>query len=336
MQNEVERIIRDVGMMLTGVVDDDRIRQITGIVGVALRGCRIERECTDLSTEFSITNDEYIKHFVALKTVKGCSKRTLKYYKDTMTKFFMAVNKPVPTVETNDIRAYLAIRDRRDGVSKTTQNNELMVIRSFFATMLAEEYVHKNPTAKIEKIKTKKKQKEPYSEMEMERLRAACRRPIEAAIVEVLYSTGCRVGELIGMNVDDRDEDKVLVHGKGGKDRWVYLTPRATIALEKYLATRTDTKEAMFVGTIKSKRTVSDRITDSSVEQMVRSIGKRAGVQGVHPHRFRRTTATMALRRGMPIDQVSKLLGHEQISTTQIYAITDLQELERNHGKYIL
>lgn len=335
MASGIEAVISEVERMCVGFLTPDQVRQVAGVLGVALRDCVISKAETALSTEFAISNQEYTRRFIALKMVKGCSERTVRYYHSTLEKFFMMVTKPVPNIEANDIRAYLAVRERRDGLSKVTLDNELRGLRSFFHTMLAEEYISKDPTLKIEKIKAPKKVKKPFTELELEKIRAACSNEKQRAIVEVLYSTGCRVSELIGIDHDEIDGDQVIVHGKGAKDRICYLNPRAKLAVDAYMATRKDNFPALFIGENVCTHELSERIRDSSVESMLRRIGKRAGVDNVHPHRFRRTAATLALRRGMPIDQVSKMLGHDQISTTQVYAITDQYDLKRSHEKYM-
>lgn len=335
MSTGIEQVIGEVERMCVGFLTPDQIRQVTGVLGVALQDCVISKAETALSTEFAISNDEYVRRFIALKMVKGCSERTVRYYHKTLIHFFLMITKPVPNIEANDIRAYLAVRERRDGVSKTTMDNELRVVRSFFRTMLTEEYISRDPTLKIDKIKAPKKVKKPFSELELEKIRAACKNEKQRAIVEVLYSTGCRVSELVGIDRDEIDGDQVIVHGKGAKDRICYLNPRAKLAVDAYLATRKDNYPALFIGENICTHELSERIDKGSIEQIVRKIGKRAGVENVHPHRFRRTAATLALRRGMPIDQVSKMLGHEQLSTTQVYAITDQYDLKRSHEKYM-
>lgn len=336
MSNGIEPVISEVERMLCGIFTPDQIRQVSGTLGIVLRDCTITREETALSTDFAMSNEQYARMFLTLKTVKGCSPRTIKLYQQTLARFFLFVTKPLANIEANDIRAYLAMRERRNGVSKVTLNNELLHLRTFFHTMLAEEYIHKDPTLKIEKIKAPKKVKKPFSELELEQIRAACKTEKQRAIVEVLYSTGCRVSELVGIDRDEIDGDQVIVHGKGDKDRIVYLNPRARLAIDAYLKTRKDNFPALFIGENVCTKELTERIDKSSVEGMMRRIGKRAGVENVHPHRFRRTAATLALRRGMPIDQVSKMLGHEQLSTTQVYAITDQYDLKRSHEKYMI
>jgi site-specific recombinase XerD len=298
----------------------------------------LTREEIALSTDVLPANEQFLKRFIAIKTIKGCAASTLKYYALCMAQFFKMVQKPVRDITTNDIRYYLAIRAKVCG--KVTLDNELRVLRSFFDTMLSEGAVQHDPTKRIDKIKCAKKVKSPFTELEMERIRQACTNRAglnkkHLAIVEVLYSTGCRVSELAGINRDEIDGDRVLVTGKGNKQRYVYLNPRAAVTLEAYLKTRTDSFPALFVGQNITTKEVTPRMDKSSTESIIRGIGKRAGVKNCHPHRFRRTAATTAMRRGMPIEQVSKMLGHEQLTTTQLYAITDEQDVQRAHARYL-
>lgn len=335
MQTEKEQVVRQIERMCVGFLTAEQIRQVSAAITIALQNRTISAEQTAISTQFAISNEEYVRRFLAIKAVKGCSERTLGYYTKQLRSFFLAVTKSVPSIDTMDIRAYLAVRERRDGVSKCTQDNELRILRTFFHTMLAEEYITKDPTARIDKIKAPSKARLPFTEYDLEKIRRACLDEKQLAIVEMLYSTGCRVSELVGMDRDEIRQDEVIVHGKGNKDRVCYINPRARIALENYLKTRKDHYPALFVGENCTTHVISERMRKDSVGSMLRRIGKRAGVEDVHAHRFRRTAATIALQRGMPIEQVSKMLGHEQIGTTQIYVSIDQNDIKRAHQKYL-
>lgn len=313
-------------------------------------------EITARETALAIRNEDknawYLKKFLIAKTVKGCTERTIRLYGKELPKILQAINKTVDEITTDDIRYYLAVRERRDGVTKTTVNNELRYLRSFFGWLTAEELLTRNPTAKLDAIKAPKKKKEAFSELDVERLRSGCRNAKETAIVEILLSTGCRVTELTLMKNEDINGNTVVVHGKGNKDRTVYLNAKAQIAIERYVNERNDHNPYLFPKMIQISRMQRNKLrnayrypenveadghTDkSSVEQLIRRLGKRSEVKGAHPHRFRRTCATFALRRGMPIEQVSKMLGHEQISTTQIYLDLDERDMEQAHRKYVV
>lgn len=297
-------------------------------------------------------NMQLIKRFLVAKTVQGRTKRTIEVYGKNLKKALEEINKPVPEVTADDIRFYLAMRERRDGVSKVTCNNELRALRSFFAWLHNEGILPRNPTITIDAIRSPKVKKDAFSELDVERLRGACADEKQAAVVELLLSTGCRVTELVTMRLSEVEGGSVLVHGKGQKDRKVFLNAKAQFALEKYISKRNDDNPYLFPKTMSAaefpkkmdKRRAWMRaecvyedghMDKSSVEQLCKRIGKRAGVKNVHPHRFRRTCATFALRKGMPIEQVSKMLGHEQISTTQIYLDLDERDLEISHRKYV-
>jgi len=334
--------IREIVRKCSAWASREQLASLESSMTIALNGLELSKLETALSTDVETPNEWYVKQFFAVKMVKGLSEKSLKYYLQTVKAFLREVERPIPKVTANDIRYYLAVRETRDHVSKTTLGNELRNLRSFFSTLFVEEIIPKNPTARIDAVKTEKKVKKPFTEMEVEQLRAACvnRKGLNKkhlAIVEFLYSTGCRVGELVLVKRSDIEGDRVLVHGKGSKDRYVYLNPRAIMALQSYLETRHDDCQYVFVGEkcCDPNWIGTKPMSTSSVEAIIRTLGKRAKLDNCHPHRFRRTAATLALKRGMPIEQVSKMLGHEQISTTQIYAITEEADLYAAHKKYM-
>ena len=316
-----------------------------------------EYEVDKRHTEVMVINEDdnqmLIRRFITAKIVKGLSDRTLEYYKNTIDQFIDRMQKNIADVTADDIRLYIALRRKKDGVTDTTAGNELRNLRTFYNWLYTEEIIASNPISKVEPIKQKKTKKEAFSEYEIELIRNECRTSRETAMVEILLSTGCRVNELAHIKKTDIKNDSILVHGKGDKDRIVYLNAKAQIALERYMSEREDKSEYIFPkcsGNIKDKRInsvkrnwykykdmVANEPSDvANIETTVRRIGNRAGVKNTHPHRFRRTCATFALRRGMPIEQVSKMLGHEQISTTQIYLDLAEEELEQAHKKYVV
>ncbi|HIY02713.1 MAG TPA: tyrosine-type recombinase/integrase [Candidatus Blautia faecipullorum] len=315
----------------------------------------IGKRSTELSVVDRTSDQALIQRFITAKVVKGLSERSLQYYTTTIRFFLDYIHKNITEVTSDDIRLYIAMRVKRDGVTDVTAGNELRNLRSFYNWLYTEELIKTNPVSKVESIKQKKTKKEAFTEYEIELIRNACRTARETAIVEVLLSTGCRVNELAHIKRDEVKENSVLVHGKGNKDRTVYLNAKAHIAIERYMSERSDKSEYIFPKSTvtflgrdtrlnsmrenwyKEPELVANKPPDiSSIEHIVRDIGKRAGVEKVHPHRFRRTCATLALRRGMPIEQVSRMLGHEQISTTQIYLDLSEQDLEQAHRKYVV
>ena len=298
-------------------------------------------------------NQMLVRKFITAKIVKGLSERTLKYYKETIDQFLRRMQKNISDVTADDIRLYIALRRKKDGVTDTTAGNELRNLRSFYNWLYTEELIKSNPISKIESIKKAKTKKNAFTEYEIELIRGKCNTARETAIIETLLSTGCRVNELVHIKREDVKGDSVLVHGKGNKDRIVYLNAKAHIALERYMDERKDKSKFLFPKSSASLQDnrirtmrgdwykIPDMVMDepadiSSIEATVRKIGKRAGVKKTHPHRFRRTCATFALRRGMPIEQVSKMLGHEQISTTQIYLDLTEEDLAQAHRKYVV
>lgn len=321
---------------------------------IIMKDINIEQMETQLALPNRALNHEFINRFLAAKLVKGCTERTISQYRVELSKIITKLRKSVLEITSDDIRLYLAVRMTQDGISKVTANNELRYMRSFFAWLNDEELIAKNPTAKIDAIKQEKRKKKALTEMECEKLREACRTSQEIAIIELLLSTGCRVSELCGMQIDEVKDSKIVVKGKGNKYRTVYLTAKAQLALDKYLADRKDANPYIFPKSIKfteeegiklrgqkewykhPEAIAEGKRNTSSIESVVRSIGKRAGVENVHPHRFRRTSATFALRRGMPLEMVSKMLGHENLATTQIYLDLTEEELEAAHRKYVI
>lgn len=289
---------------------------------------------TDIKVYETTLNEKAVRMFFIAKSVQGCTKRTIQYYGTVIRQFITFMNdKPVNQIDANDIRYFLAVKKERDNNKDTNINNMRRVLSSFFGWLYEEEYIQKNPMTKIKGIRVEKRVKKPFKDSELEKLRyeaAGDKRLV--ALLEVLLSTGCRISEVSGMNRSDLEDDEIVVYGKGKKERTVYLNARAKMALERYLNTRIDDNTAMFV----SRDKPYDRLLVSRMGQELRELGKRAGVNDVHPHRFRRTSATLALNRGMPIEQVQMMLGHENIETTTLYAISAQEAVKANHKKYVV
>jgi site-specific recombinase XerD len=332
----------------------DAVTEVDAILGEY----EIQRRSTEVALLSEDRNEYLFKKFLMAKIVKGCTDRTVKYYGSTLDFIFERIHKTADEVTADDIRYYMAVRQKKDGVSKVTIGNEQRVLGSFYTYLVSEEIICKNPMAKVERIKCRKKKKNAFTEIESEKIRDAAKNARERAIVEVLFSTGCRVTELVSIKISDIDKDKMIVHGKGEKDRMVYLNAKAVIAIERYLAERNDNNPYLFCGGyyVQEKRGClyqnakngewykdaelvhpSNPADKGTIEQLMRRLKKRSGItSGCYPHKFRRTCATMALKRGMPIEQVSKMLGHENIATTQIYLDIDESELEQAHRKYVV
>lgn len=310
------------------------------------------KKVTDLVLTDADQNADYIKKFLIAKTVKGCAKRTIQVYGDILKKAIPKINKNVVDITTEDIRFYLATRQITDGVSKVTANNERLALSSFFSYLYLEEYIKKNPMLRIEKIKEEKKRREALTEYEIEKMRSYLKNDLrKKAIFEGLLSTGCRVKEFSEIKIDDIHANRIKVIGKGNKERFVYLNTKAQIAIDEYLKERNDNNPYLFARSLhrigrnkgwcknwwkmKSKVHPTKNVDSSYIEATVRTIGKQCGIEKVHPHKFRRTCATMAMRKGMPIAQVAQMLGHESISTTQIYLDLNKEELAESHKNYV-
>lgn len=280
-----------------------------------------------------ISNQEYLKMFIEAKQIEGCSARTLQYYQVTIEHLLKNIDTVIRKITTDEIRTYLAEYQQRNNCSKVTVDNVRRNISSFFSWLEEEDYILKSPMRRIHKIKTKQPVKEIISDEMIERLRDNCRCSRDLAMIDLLYSTGIRVGELVGLNISDIDfeERECVVYGKGDKERRVYFDAKAKLHLQNYINSRTDTNPALFV-TLDSPY---ERLKISGVEIRVRELGRKLNIEKIHPHKFRRTMATMAIDKGMTIEQVQKLLGHIKIDTTMEYAMVNQNNVKNSHRKYI-
>ena len=289
---------------------------------------------TQNNQTYPYTNIEYMDMFISAKRIEGCSERTLSYYKATIEHMLSIIVTPLRQIQTDELRAYLAEYQLRNNCSKTTVDNIRRNLSSFFSWLEAEDYIIKSPIRRIHKIRTGSKVKETLSEECIERLRDSCLHIRDLAIIDFLYSTGIRVGELVNLNISDInfEEKECIVYGKGNKQRKVYFDAKAKVHLKRYLEQRNDYNEALFV-TLDSP---FERLKISGVEIRLRKLGRLASLdQRVHPHKFRRSMATRAIDKGMPIEQVQKLLGHQQIDTTMHYAMVNQSNVKISHRKFI-
>lgn len=277
--------------------------------------------------------ENYTDLFIASKKVEGCSYRTLNYYQTTIDNMLEAINKNIKTVDTNDLRNYLTEYQEKNNCSKVTIDNVRRILSSFFSWLEDEDYIIKSPIRRIHKIKTSKVVRETYSDETIEKLRDGCDEIRDLAMIDFLTSTGVRVGELVRLNKSDINfEDRsCIVFGKGSKEREVYFDARTKLHLEKYLSMRNDNNPALFVSLLAPY----DRLEISGVEIRLRKLGNDLELQRVHPHKFRRTMATKAIDKGMPIEQVQRLLGHAKIDTTLQYAMVNQNNVKLSHHKYI-
>lgn len=278
-------------------------------------------------------NDSLLNLFISAKKVEGCSEKSLKYYQSTIEALFKKLNKKIAETSTDDLRCYLSAYQENKNSSRVTIDNIRRIFSSFFSWLEDEDYILKSPVKRIHKVKTAKTIKETLSDEELEVLRDNCKEIRDLALVEILSSTGIRVGELVKINREDIDfhERSCIVTGKGNKEREVYFDARTKLHLKQYLNSRADDNKALFVSLSKPHLCLSI----GGVESVLRKLGMRCKIQKVHPHKFRRTLATMAIDKGMPIEQVQQLLGHVKIDTTLHYAMVNQANVKIAHRKFI-
>lgn len=295
-----------------------------------------EYEITPKKTDEELRNkenEELLNTFISSKKVEGCSDKTIHYYESSIKKLITTIRKNVCSITTNDIRCYLAEQQEQRRLSKVTIDNLRRIYSSFFSWLEDEDYITKSPVRRIHKVRTDALVKEVLTDENIEVLRDSCQEIRDVAMIDLLLSTGMRVGELVKTNREDIDfqERQCIVFGKGNKEREVYFNARTKIHLKKYLEQRTDTNPALFVSLHKPHT----RLTISGVEVRLRLLGKKVNLAKVHPHKFRRTLATMAIDKGMPIEQVQKMLGHVKIDTTLHYAMVNQANVKLAHRKYL-
>ena len=280
-----------------------------------------------------ISNYEYLKMFLEAKQIEGCSERTIKYYRVTIEHLLKNVQNPIRKITTEMMREYLVDYQKINNCGKTTVDNIRRNISSFFSWLEEEDYILKSPMRRIHKIKTKKAVKNIITDEEIEKLRDNCRNLRDTAMIDLLYSTGIRVGELVKLNIEhiNFSERECVVFGKGDKERKVYFDAKSKIHLKNYIESRTDNNPALFV----TLNAPYDRLKISGVEIRIRELGRLLNLEKIHPHKFRRTMATRAIDKGMPIEQVQKILGHSQIDTTMQYAIVNQNNVKASHRRYI-
>lgn len=327
-----EQIILNITQEMLLYLDNAQLLQLRKVLEHTLWNVEIsEKPETDCSAEMN--NRELLAAFVNAKRIEGCSEKTLKYYQSTINKMLSDTDKHITHITTDDLREYLAEYQRANSCSKGNIDNIRRILSSFFAWLEDEDYILKSPVRRIHKIKSAKTVKETYTDEALERMRDNCGNLRDLAIIDMLASTGMRVGELVGLNIADVDFEnrECVVFGKGSKERPVYFDARTKIHLRNYLETRTDENPALFVSLLKP----NERLKISGVEIRLRNLGRMLGITKVHPHKFRRTLATRAIDKGMPIEQVQKLLGHSKIDTTMQYAMVDQNNVKISHRKYI-
>ncbi len=327
------KVINLIKNKMKHYINENQALELENILISVLNDFNITEKTSKSSILESNENQDLLDNFLSAKRVEGCSERTIIYYRTTIFKMLDEVGLKIEDIITDDLRKYLADYKDKNNASKSTIDNIRRVLSSFFSWLEDEDYILKNPVRRIRKIKTKKVVKEVISDENFEILRDSCTNIRDLAMIELLASTGIRVGELVNLNIEDVlfNERECVVLGKGDSERIVYFDAKTKIHLLKYLESRTDDNPALFV----SFKKPYNRLGINGVERRIRELGNEANIKKIHPHKFRRTMATNAIDKGMPIEQVQKLLGHVQIDTTMQYAMVNQSNVKIAHRKYI-
>ena len=322
--------INEVLQNMQKCLDNAQMERLREVLKHTFWNCSIEEKPAATQSD---DETNMIELFLAAKRVEGCSEKTLAYYKATIETTIKTVEKKICQITTEDLRQYLTDYQKEKQSSKVTIDNIRRILSSFFSWLEDEDYILKSPVRRIHKVKTSTTIKETYTDEALETMRDNCTELRDLAMIDMLASTGMRVGEMVLLNREDIDfnERECVVFGKGDKERLVYFDARTKIHLQNYLASRSDTESALFV----SLRAPYKRLHIGGIEMRLREMGKRLEIPKVHPHKFRRTLATMAIDKGMPIEQLQKLLGHQRIDTTLKYAMVKQSNVKMAHRKYI-
>ncbi len=329
----IENIIQSVINEMTPHLDSEQLDHLQNILYVNFHNKQIVEESTDL-IDTGIDSDELkVQMFVASKLAVNVQKSTLKHYSKEIHNMLRFLGKRIEDITGMDLRYYYGVMRERRGIKMTTMQTRVHYLSSFWDFLITEELVSSNPVKKLGRLKIEKIIKKPFSVEQVEQIRESCQNLRDRALVEFLYSTGVRVSELVSLNVRDIEFDRqeIIVYGKGSKERKTYLTDSARMYLRRYLAARNAHPDEPLFTTNDYRR---NRLTVSGVQFMLRTLGRMAGVENVHPHRFRRTIATNLLNREMPVEQVSKFLGHEKLDTTMIYCTVKDESVRSSHRKY--
>ena len=322
-------IINEIMQGMLKHLDNSQMKMLYNVLERSFEGIEISK--TEFPTDEQ--NINYIDLFVSAKRVEGCSEKTLHYYSQTIKSVIDYIGKEIPHITTEDLRHYITNYQEDRKSSKVTIDNIRRILSSFFAWLEDEDYIVKSPVRRIHKVKSAITIKETYTDENLEQMRDNCDELRDLALIDILASTGMRIGELVLLNREDInfEERECIVFGKGSKERLVYFDARTKIHLQNYLNSRNDTNKALFV----SLKSPFNRMTIGGIEVRLREMGRKLGINKVHPHKFRRTLATMAIDKGMPVEQLQKLLGHQRIDTTLQYAMVKQSNVKIAHRRYI-
>ncbi len=324
-----QNLITEVVQGMLPYLNNAQTEKLQEVLAHALFGYEVAKTDKDEN----VSEQNLVELFLAAKRIEGCSEKSLKYYESTIMAMLDELHKEVKQIDTDDIRSYLTEYQARKKSSKVTIDNIRRILSSFFSWLEDEDYILKSPVRRIHKVKTGTNIKETYSDEALELMRDNCTELRDLAMIDMLASTGMRVGEMVLLNREDINfnERECVVFGKGDKERMVYFDARTKIHLQNYLQSRTDDDPALFV----SLQAPHNRMSIGGIEVRLRQMGNRLGLNKVHPHKFRRTLATMAIDKGMPIEQLQQLLGHKRIDTTLQYAMVKQSNVKIAHRKYI-
>ena len=326
----IDNLINEIEQAMLNVLDNEQLSQLRKVLDYTFRNVCVTEIKTENTEE---SNSTLVVSFLSSKSVEGCSEKTIAYYRSTLNNALTKVGKKISHVTTDDLRNYLNDYQKESNASKVTVDNIRRILSSFFAWLEDENHIVKSPVRRIHKVKTGKTVKETYTDEALEEMRDHAGNSRDLALIDLLASTGMRVGERVKLNRDDIDfqNRECIVTGKGDKQRKVYFDARTKIHLRKYLSERTDNNDALFVSLLSP----SQRLQISGVEIRLRKLGRELNMPKVHPHKFRRTLATMAIDKGMPIEQVQHLLGHQSLDTTLQYAMVNQNNVKLSHRKYL-
>lgn len=324
-----QKLINEVVQGMLGYINNAQLQKLQQTLEHAL----FDKEIFESYNVQEDTSDDLLENFLSAKRIEGCSEKSLVYYRNTIQAMRDKVEKPVREIETDDLREYLTGYQKEKNSSKVTIDNIRRILSSFFSWLEDEDYIIKSPVRRIHRVKSATTIKETYSDENLETMRDSCTELRDLALIDILASTGMRIGELVLLNRKDInfEERECVVFGKGSKERMVYFDARTKIHLQEYLNSRTDDNPALFV----SLKSPYNRMKIGGIEARLRGIGRNLGIEKVHPHKFRRTLATMAIDKGMPIEQLQQLLGHKRIDTTLQYAMVKQSNVKIAHRKYI-
>lgn len=325
----IENLINDIEQAMLGVLNNEQMSQLRKVLDYTFRDINVSSK----NNEECSGNSELIDIFLSAKRVEGCSDKSMHYYRSTLNNAIRKIGKNIRHITTDDLRSYLNDYQLTSGATKVMVDNIRRILSSFFSWLEDEDYIVKSPVRRIHKVKVGKTVKETYSDEALEQMRDHCEGIRDLALIDLLASTGMRVGELVKLNRNDIDFEnrECIVTGKGDKQRRVYFDARTKIHLQRYFAERIDDNPALFVSLLAPY----DRLQISGVEIRLRRLGRELNIPKVHPHKFRRTLATMAIDKGMPIEQVQHLLGHQSLDTTLQYAMVNQTNVKMSHRKFI-